>query len=347
MKGIIKFHLNGRVSPDSTAEIKRYYNPYQSVEITETVSGTTHEGNNQWFKLSSNDYIWGGGVITDPKAIQYIEENSLLLHHGFVDVHCHPAYRTISKLRTKNQPINNSIGPWEFADVNTNKMAKGFRAHKYNQSDFGHLRIGDVKVVFVALYPFEQTFISGVQYEGDIPVYNNVSVEQPTEIKRKWLKKLGSNMSDARFDYVMNPDYDYFEELLFEYNFMKQYSGVDSGKVYVDVDYNNDGRIRNKEKDLETQGRYFLLSNGAEHSDKYKGIDDFEELKQGEVICVMTIEGMHSLSMKNEREDIISSSYEELRKRIELVKTWKPDIFYITYAHHFIPFVIWIKPKLT
>ena len=248
----------------------------------------------------------------------------------FADLHIHPSGKNFHHVQNGDQETFKAPGAtlWHKIKANKRALAKGIRGTQYNQADIPRLIAGGVKVVFVALYPFEQGFLNHVGKKEPIPLLLNIAMRIP--LKRiRFIRK--------------SPPFDYFKDFLSEYEFCIRKSGQKSdGKIQIDL--NGNERIEAHEKKIEVEGTYWVLAHDPEKAadDKapwgkrsFKGIEDVDDIidSENEILLVFTVEGAHPLSMKDQATPLATE--QEMMNRISFMKKMDPPIFFITFAHHF------------
>ncbi len=226
------------------------------------------------------------------------------MYQNYVDIHCHPSLKPYSKSfkyapTKQNSPDpnrKNSIwhsSPPNFLEKFVNRIVT---LTKFTQTDLTALAKSNVKVVVVALYPFEKHFF-GKEVMG---------VKGITDV----LVNLAAGISQSRMDYVRNLN-DYFLDLTDEYHYYQQLHNqvvkVD-GKIYT-------YRLVRSFQDIQ--------SNLAAETDSKKIIN-----------ILLTVEGGHSFNTGLDmKKDMASPT--EVRENVKTIKKWEHRPLFITLAHHF------------
>jgi len=160
---------------------------------------------------------------------------------------------------------------------------------RYRQSDYKTLVNGQTKIVFTSLYPTEIGFF---QTRQDFP-----------DKAERFIGEFASLFSYDRIDYVMgNGDkpYNYFEDLLNEYKFLKLLSGRHA---------------------IGGSLQYHLIANASQLN------------TPSNLLVIPTIEGAHvfcnGTDVRNPR------NWDNVEARIQTVKNWEHPPIFITIAHHF------------
>ena len=266
----------------------------------------------------------------------------------YADIHCHPHSRAFHWMRhTKYEKKENEYHPWNVVLSNFKKQDKGKRAFSYSQCDPVKLWNGEAKLVFASLYPFERGFYEGGEIDQNkvIRILDILSTSgfgflnpirwvqaifamvtgAPTILKmaRVFLQSLLMRMPIRRIKFFISDDYDYYEELIKERDFLLSKSGeVTKNKIYIPGIrrlYKRAKKLRRKfPESLDAEGMYSVCSNYAEVS---------STLDNGDIAMVLTIEGMHALGT--------DTDLDKLEDRIKDLKSWSKPVFFITFAHHF------------
>lgn len=267
----------------------------------------------------------------------------------YADLHCHPHSRAFHWMRhTKSErKYPTRFHAWNVVLSNFKKQKKGKRAFSYSQCDPVKLWNGETKLVFASLYPFEKGFYSGGEIEQskllrilDWLATSGIGLLNPlmwfhaiaayltggaTVLKttRAFLQSLLMRMPIRRIKFFTSKEYDYYEELIRERDFLLKKSGETTKNSILVTGFRklfkSARRLRKKyPESLDATGRYVFCSNYAEVQ---------TTLTANEIAMVLTIEGMHALGT--------DTDLGKLEQRIMEVKQWSKPVFFITFAHHF------------
>ncbi len=217
----------------------------------------------------------------------------------YVDLHCHStmrAYHTTPKSgskniwdTTENDFIDSTLGRYAWKASN--------RVSKLSQSNFYNCINGKTRVVFDSLYPMERGFMHLrkvpkllIGKKGGETIFSTstgVSVEQFRKYKN---------------------NYDYFQDLQDQYNFLVANQGTSPCGKY----------------------NYKIASN-------YVDLEHSLKTNASAVNVVITIEGAHVFGCGTVLTDKIplNEHKEILKNNIQIVKNWKYPPFFMTFAHHF------------
>lgn len=256
------------------------------------------------------------------------------------DLHCHPDGKNFYKYSVADEATFNQEEAhlWNLPKNNFKHYFKGFRGTHYSQSDIGRCLKGGTRLIFVAIYPFEQGFCKGKMKK------NGQLVKIPN-----FLLKTALGYTKERIKYVKNDaQYEYYKELNREYEFLLRKSGqagegiITYHKVGDKEQYKSRWFLLNYfkiKKGEKVKGTYWIISQNPSKKDdpvfgprELKPVSYIDHILQSEdeVGLILTIEGMHSISMKNLQTPV---SKAELWSRIKTIKEW--PILFITFAHHF------------
>jgi len=267
----------------------------------------------------------------------------------FADLHCHTSGKNYYKYSVGKHDAFHSPQAhlWNLPFNKYKKRRKGHRGTHYSQSDIGRCVESGTQLVFTSLYPFEQGF------------FMRKHKRKPDTIQKfpPFLLKTAMQYTHQRISYVQNSGeengdidaYNYFTELNRELEFILRKSGQrESGTIryYKKVEgekRKEQRRLRrlNRRGQKEVSGTYWVIAPNPERWERDRTVFGESRLKKTsdiddildtdtEVAVVLTIEGMHALSMT---DGYTTVSEEELMRRIDLVKEW--PVFFITFAHHF------------
>jgi hypothetical protein len=265
----------------------------------------------------------------------------------YVDLHHHPHGRAFNYLRNSKHYKKDIYNPWTVIISKFKSQKKGNRAFAYSQCDFVQAWNGSGGVLFAALYPFEKGFFKGggkvdkrfvdklINFIDIIPVFGNIAVM----MLRSFLKPISGSdgeltslkdhfqsllmrLSKTRINYLQSNQYDYYEELIEEYDFLKATSNIEMtatihGNVLRRLSRQIFSNTSNKES-LKATGKYIIAKNY---------IETISALEENNLVVILTIEGMHSLST--------DTSMDQIFNRIKEIKGWEYPVLFITFAHHF------------
>ncbi|MEQ9466083.1 MAG: hypothetical protein RLN88_01655 [Ekhidna sp.] len=266
----------------------------------------------------------------------------------YADLHCHPHSRAFHWMRhTKSEKRADKYHPWNIVLSNFKKQEKGKRAFSYSQCDPVKLWNGKTKLVFASLYPFEKGFYKGGQIDQNklIRLLDVLSTSglgflnplkwvqaifalvtgAPTILKiaRAFLQSLLMRMPIRRIKFFISKDYDYYDELILERDFLLSKSGAKKqNNIYIPGIrrlWKRTTKLRKTyPESLDATGKYVVCSDYAEVK---------STLDSNEIAMVLTIEGMHALGT--------DTNLDKVNDRIAALKKWPKSVLFITFAHHF------------
>lgn len=225
--------------------------------------------------------------------------------HFYVDLHCHPNIRSYNSGHpSPNATIWDNVpslteeqmqekGPFaNFVFKNTGGI------HKESQSNLYNLAKGNVRVVFVSLYPIEQGFL-------DLRKIPNLFTKRH---RHPEIYEVIFGCAYERINAIMDNPIDYWTELKNEYEFIHEGQG-----------YSPDGNYR-----------YKIVNS-------YDELAQLVDEDTNTIAIVPTIEGGHSLgigqpSTLNMPEEDLRNM---LSERIADMKSWDHPPFNMNLAHHF------------
>jgi microsomal dipeptidase-like Zn-dependent dipeptidase len=229
------------------------------------------------------------------------------MKHVIADIHCHPSMKPYGrsfyeKKQSADTNHNTSLffyDPQTFWDKVKNKIAG---VTNFRQTDFTALKYGGVNLVFCSLYPLEKAFFRA-----------NVGTGDTIDGGLDFVTGLGKD----RINSIQDRNYGYFEDLLHEYEFLKQ----QDGKIF-----SIDGK----------QVQYKLVTSYTDIQ-----LANVDQATMGEnapfVINVMlSIEGSHVFySNFNEIGTDTHALRTNIFTNIDAVKNWPHRPLFITFSHHF------------
>lgn len=261
----------------------------------------------------------------------------------FADLHFHPGGSIFNRLRnTAIENDNNNYHPWNISDSDIHKLQTGKRAFGYSQCDFAKCIKGDVKLAFASLYPMEKGFFHGYgertereeimasfreakeisKFQKLMKLLERFKIKKTSALD--YLQSLKMGFSVDRINFIQgqgDQKYDYYEELIREYNFY-----LTKDNILHQGEYTLD---QNKKESV--SGKYVLAKDAL----------DIERCTQeNTTTVVLTIEGAHAFGIGNTGFDGVADiTFLELQKRISDLKNvsgpWKHPVFFLTLAHHF------------
>ncbi|MEZ5195937.1 MAG: hypothetical protein R2764_05935 [Bacteroidales bacterium] len=115
----------------------------------------------------------------------------------FADLHCHPHMRSFNWLRHSKVEGTDMFHPWHVVASKIKPKQDGKRANAYSQCDLIKLKNGNMKLVFVSLYPMEKGWFTGreeipkgVINKGINAITNNGFIRSLADQNVEWIENL-------------------------------------------------------------------------------------------------------------------------------------------------------------
>ncbi len=266
----------------------------------------------------------------------------------FADLHCHPSLYGFNRMRNSaDEGDPDLFHPWHVLPSDGKKMAAGAHAGAYSQCNFAQLTRGRVRLTFASLTPIEKGFLQeGSQEERRPFVWEMLRLATGATLVgsgrklaqgdrkgaareagrilrnhgplRSLLNRLYVGYSAQRIAHMLSDEYDYWDELVREYEFLQL---ADSHANTATCEYLEDGEMVSRE----VRGTYHLVRDANQLEEI---IEDGDE----DLAVVMTIEGGHVLTMGADQRPLPE---EVVFDRLRALKQWPHPVFILTLAHHF------------
>lgn len=207
------------------------------------------------------------------------------------EFHAHPTLHPYANYISEEKEV---ISVWD--SVAPEKKDRPKKYPSYLQSDFSTLIKGNVKLISASLYPLEQGWFSVIGMKSFI-----------IDLIAKGVVKLPVEFINI----VQNSNYNYFETLVGEYNYLVNHKKAHDVVV--------EGQIR--------KSSFSISKNG----DQVKSTID----KANTVTVVFSIEGAHSFIKGNAKTIENGISWDDIKNNVKTVKTWDYPPLYISMSHHF------------
>ncbi len=251
----------------------------------------------------------------------------------FADLHSHPHIRAYMCLTRdhKKWKKKGKYNPWTIVAANLTRLQNVDRAAGYSQADMVALWNGQVRLVFCSLYPIEKDFFvtPDRHTRGDFSWLREI-VRVVTHHKtpfRLLLQQLTMRIPNKFINYVSCGNYDYWESLQDEYNFVCDRDGKTTlNHIYTlgflrKIFEVNSFRRKKYPKQYEAKGVYKIPKNKKEAILIAKNKDI--------IMMPLTIEGGHVF-------EGLKVCTKEVLNRIDFIKkNWQHPVFFITFTHHF------------
>ena len=243
----------------------------------------------------------------------------------YADLHAHPSGKNFPRYYNNRKEDFQKEGAhlWDIPRSKIFALMKGLRGTSYSQSDVGSLIHYSGKLVYASIYPLEEGFVKNMGTEKDPPAI---------------LLHIALRYTLRRIRFLLGDKVDYYEELKAEWEFLQRKSGQPE-KGAITLHPSGGTNILDTRKIV--KGSYYILSQNPGPdpnfvnpwgSRDFIGIDELDAtiVKPDSTVLVLTIEGMHALSMKNSNLPV---EEHVLLERIAEIKRW--PVFFMTFAHHF------------
>lgn len=265
----------------------------------------------------------------------------------FADLHIHSTFYAFNRMRnTPNESNKAAFHPWNVPPSNTRDMERGVRARAYAQVDFPKMAAAGLRVAFVSLTPIENGFFQGsIEPDGNEPLGRELLKLASGVSLASSLRKLASgqgrqaalkeltgvlrnagpvrrllvsrimNYAYERVGFMLSHNYDYWDELRREYDFL---AAADGQSHTVTLDLPGGGT-------RQLEGVYHIV----------KSADDLRRIVEEDedaIAVILTIEGGHVFSIDPEQNRVPE---DVLMDRIHKLKHHPQPILFINLAHHF------------
>ena len=244
----------------------------------------------------------------------------------YADLHAHPSGKNFPKYYTirKADFLKKEAHLWDIPPSKIFALMQGLRGTGYSQSDVGSLIHYSGKLVFASIYPMEEGFVKNMGTKKNPPAI---------------LLRLALRYSSDRIRFLLSDQVDYYQELKAEWEFLQRKAGQrESGKI---TPHPSGGTNISETRTQKVNGTYHILALESDPGVKvvepwgkreFIRIEELDETieKNHSTVLVLTVEGMHALSMKNSNRPVEEAV---LMDRIAEIKRW--PIFFMTFAHHF------------
>lgn len=253
----------------------------------------------------------------------------------FSDLHCHNHMRAHFHMQEKERKFTRKgeFSPWTVIASNSKKQDKGKMGASYSQIDLVKCWNANLRLTFNSLYPLERQFVQGMDPKiTEDKWYHFVArgILGHSGIRRDLLQTAYMRIPDKVIDYFQSSNYDYWESL----NREKEFVWLDSGKRIKKNQIHVPGAILGDRKAAEKRAKEDPDSYVAENA-SYRIPKNRAELQKSladdtEITMVITIEGAHSLGTDRVK------SVQDISDRVQFIKNvWEFPVFFLTFAHHF------------
>ncbi len=283
----------------------------------------------------------------------------------YSDLHCHPGNIPFHHLRNSSDdiyahPTSKNFSIWNIPKDALKKRDKLYKKKKWGnvmlanvpQCDFYSLSRAKVRLVFSSMYAMEKGFFMGNQREGvSLGFFNKLTSILRSRFLQILSKVLISQLGVGQILLIRainskGPGRDLLQHFLMKFpnkriNYIQgqrnETNGKGEGRYYEyydelkkEYEFYSQGQHRHdiRDRDGAPVLPYKIAQNGG---DVEKWIVDGDC-----TVSVMTMEGMHCISMTNESKrnaPLQLVTEEVLMQRIDEIKLW--PLFFVTFSHHF------------
>ena len=269
----------------------------------------------------------------------------------YADLHCHSTMYSFNRMRhTPAEADPLAFHPWNVMPSNLEDMARGKRGATYAQSSPEKLAHAGCRLVFTSFTPIEKGFFQGnhgpqeryplpqellrlVTGQTLVSSLLHLARRQPFEALAQWtrplknrspLRRLIQTMvmrySPQHIQHLMSDEYDYWQEFLKEYDFLRRVDGQTYPTTLTRQDH------AGRPEQLPMQGCLCIIQDRAQLQSLIQDHD------RREIAMVLTIEGGHVLSVAPDQSILPKA---QILERVEQLKRLPHPIFFVTLAHHF------------
>ena len=253
----------------------------------------------------------------------------------FSDLHCHNHMRAHFQMQEKKKKFlrKGEFSPWTVIASNSKAVEDGKMGASYSQIDLVKCWNSNLRLTFNSLYPLERQFVLGMDPKiTEDKWYHFLArvILGKSGIRRDLLQSAYMRIPDKLVDYFQSSDYDYWQSLNREKDFVWIDSGKRIAKNEIHVPSAKLGDKKAAEKRAKEDPKSYIAENAC-----YRIPKDRQELEQSlsndqEITMVITIEGAHALGTDRVK------SVQDISDRVQYIKNmWEFPVFFLTFAHHF------------
>ncbi|MCS5489612.1 hypothetical protein [Algoriphagus limi] len=253
----------------------------------------------------------------------------------FSDLHCHNHMRAHFHMQEKEKKFRRKeeFSPWTVIASNHRNHQQGKMGASYSQIDLVKCWNSNLRLTFNSLYPLERQFVKGIDPKiGKDKWYRFLTsaILGSKGLRRDLLQTAYMRIPDKVVDYFQSDDYDYWESLQRERDFVLMDSGkrIRKNEIHVPKAFLREERLARKFASQHPRSYQVKEACYRVPKDKAELVQSIDD--DSEITMILTIEGAHALG--TDRVD----SIEEVSKRVKSIKKdWPTPVFFITFAHHF------------
>ncbi len=253
----------------------------------------------------------------------------------FSDLHCHNHMRAHFHMQEKQKKFERKgeFSPWTVIASNSKNRKKGKMGASYSQIDLVKCWNGNLRLTFNSLYPLERQFVVGMDPNVKEDKWYHFAargVLGHSGLRRDLLQTAFMRIPDKVIDFFQSEEYDYWEALTSEKDFVILDSGKRIEKNEIHVPSALFGDDKAAEKRAKADPKSYVAENACYRVPRNKSELLSSLADDSEITMVLTIEGAHAVG--TDRCDTV----EEISNRVRSIKQeWEVPIFFITFSHHF------------
>ncbi|MBS4072149.1 MAG: hypothetical protein KGZ90_12510 [Algoriphagus sp.] len=253
----------------------------------------------------------------------------------FSDLHCHNHMRAHFQMQEKQKKFTRKgeFSPWTVIASNSKAIEDGKMGASYSQIDLVKCWNANLRLTFNSLYPLEREFVQGMdpKIKEDKWYHFLASVLLGDKgMRRDLLQTAYMRIPDKVVDYFQSPDYDYWESLTREKNFVIKDSGIRIPKNEIHVPGAILGERKAAEKRAKEDPASYVAENACYRIPKNRAELQTSLADDTEITMILTIEGAHALGTDRVK------TVQDISDRVQFIKKmWEVPVFFITFAHHF------------
>ena len=253
----------------------------------------------------------------------------------FSDLHCHNHMRVHFHMQAKEKKFTRKgeFSPWTVIASNSRNQEKGKMGASYSQIDLVKCWNGNLRLTFNSLYPLERQFVKGMDPKiKEDKWYHFVAkgILGESGLKRDLLQRVYMKIPDKVIDYFQSEEYDYWDSLNKEKDFVLIESGkrIKKNKIHVPSALFGDEKAAAKRAKENPES--YVAENACYRIPKNKAELIASLADDTEITMILTIEGAHALGTDR------CKTVEEISSRVKFIKEkWEVPVFFITFSHHF------------
>ena len=258
----------------------------------------------------------------------------------FSDLHCHNHMRAHFHMQEKEKKFERKgeFSPWTVIASNSKKQKLGKMGASYSQIDLVKCWNGNVRLTFNSLYPLERQFVVGMNPDITEDKWYHFfarGILGHSGLRRDLLQTAYMRIPDKVIDFFQSEEYDYWDSLNEEKNFVL----LDSGKRIIKNEIHVPSPVFGDEKKAARRAKKdpdsYVAENACYRIPKNKAELIKSLADDTEITMILTIEGAHAIGTDRSKNST-PTSIQDISDRIKTIKgEWEVPVFFITVSHHF------------